>query len=127
KSGLVRIMLGELGGVVDVKPLTSDFEGYELRRDGLPLAYVIDSPAIDDEARAGEFVKRAFACDLIIWVTPAHASHAKRDRAALDALRERYAANPQRRMPPLIVVASQLDRVVPEAEWNPPYELDAPR
>ena len=127
KSRLARAMLGELGGVVDVKPLTSDFEGYELRRDGLPLAYVIDSPAIDDETRTGEFVKRAFACDLIIWVTPASASHLAHDRAALDALRERYAANPQRRMPPLIVVASQLDRVVPDAEWKPPYKLDAPR
>ena len=127
KSRLARAMLGELGGVVDVTPLTNDFEGYELRRDGLPLAYVIDSPAIDDEARAGEFVKRAFACDLIIWVTPAAASHVERDRAALDALRERYAANPQRRMPPLIVVASQLDRLVSAGEWSPPYELNAPR
>jgi len=127
KSRLARAMLGELGGVVDVTPLTNDFEGYELRRDGLPLAYVIDSPAIDDEARAGEFVKRAFACDLIIWVTPAAASHLERDRAALNALRERYAANPQRRMPPLIVVASQLDRLVSAGEWSPPYELNAPR
>jgi hypothetical protein len=126
KSTLVRAMLGELGGTVDVTPLTAGFEGYELRQEGLPLAYVIDSPGIDDEASTAEFVKRAFACDLIIWVAAAHALDIALDRAALDALRERFAANPQRRMPPLIVVAGHMDRLVPPGEWAPPYELDSP-
>jgi predicted GTPase len=126
KSRLVRAMLGELGDSVDVTPLTTDYEGYELRRDGLPLAYVIDSPAVNDDAQLAEFVKRAFVCDLIVWVTPAHAPDLARDRAALDALRERFAANPQRRMPPLIVVASQIDRLVPTEAWSPPYSIDAP-
>jgi uncharacterized protein len=126
KSTLVRAMLGELGGGVDVKPLTADFEGYELRREGLPFAYVIDSPGIDDEASTAKFVKRAFACDLIVWVVAADVEDVALDRAALDALRERFAANPQRRMPPLIVVVSHIDRIAPSEEWKPPYELDSP-
>ena len=127
KSTLVRAMLGELGGsTVDVTPLTAGFEGYELRQDGLPLAYVIDSPGAEDEASTSEFVKRAFACDLIIWVIAAHSADSARDRAALDALRERFAANPQRRMPPLIVVASHVDKLVPPGEWAPPYDLETP-
>jgi predicted GTPase len=125
KSALVRAMLGELGGTVDVTPLTASFEGYELRQEGLPLAYVIDSPGVGDAASTAEFVKRAFACDLIVWVVAAHAPDVALDRAALDALRERFAANPQRRMPPLIVVATHLDRLVP-GEWRPPYSLDPP-
>lgn len=126
KSALVRAMLEELGGVVDVRPLTADFGGYELRRDGLPLAYVIDSPAVDDDKRTTEFVKRAFACDLVIWIIAADAADRSADRAALDALRDRFTATPQRRMPPLIVVASHIDRIGGAAAWTPPYELEAP-
>jgi hypothetical protein len=48
------------------------------------------------------------------------------DRAALDALRSQFAANPQRKMPPLLVVASHVDRLTPAREWNPPYNVDAP-
>src|SRR5690606_11041583 len=55
-------------------------------------------------------VKRAFACDLVIWVAAAHETPTL-DGAALEALRARFAAHPQRRMPPLIVVASHIDRL----------------
>ena len=109
KSTLVNRMLGELRAGVDVLPLTAGFEGYELREEGLPPAYLIDSPGIDDENGVAEFVKRAFSCDLIIWV-----------------VRARFAADPARKMPPLIVVASHIDRLAPAREWAPPYNVDQP-
>src|SRR5690606_19096099 len=103
KSTLVNRMLNELRAGVDVLPLTASFESYELRQEGLPPAYLVDSPGIDDEHGVAEFVKRAFACDLIIWVAPAHRPDRALDRAALDAIRARFAADPARKMPPLIV------------------------
>ncbi len=126
KSTLVNRMLGELRAGVDVLPLTAGFEGYELREEGLPPAYLIDSPGIDDENGVAEFVKRAFSCDLIIWVAPAHRADRALDRAALDAVRARFAADPARKMPPLIVVASHIDRLAPAREWAPPYNVDQP-
>ena len=126
KSSLVNGMLGELSAGVDVLPLTAGFEGYELRQDGLPPAYLIDSPGIDDDAGVIELGKRAFACDLIVWVAAAHRADRALDRAALDALRARFAADPQRKMPPLIVVASHVDRLSPARDWAPPYNVDAP-
>lgn len=126
KSTLVNRMLGQLNAGVDVLPLTAGFEGYELRQEGLPPAYLIDSPGIDDEAGVGEFVKRAFACDLIIWVAPAHRADRALDRAALDAVRARFAADPQRKMPPVVVIASHIDRLSPAREWSPPYNVDTP-
>ena len=126
KSTLVNGMLGQLRAGVDVLPLTAGFEGYELRQEGLPPAYLIDSPGIDDEEGVAEFVKRAYSCDLIIWVVPAHRADRALDRAALDAMRARFAADPARKMPPLIVVASHIDRLAPAREWTPPYNVDAP-
>lgn len=126
KSTLVNRMLGQLRAGVDVLPLTAGFEGYELREEGLPPAYLIDSPGIDDEEGVAEFVKRAFSCDLIIWVVPAHRADRALDRAALDAMRARFAADPARKMPPLIVIASHIDRLAPAREWAPPYNVDQP-
>src|SRR5690606_31789205 len=126
KSTLVNRMLGELRAGVDVLPLTAGFEGYELREEGLPPAYLIDSPGIDDENGVAEFVKRAFSCDLIIWVAPGHRADRALDRAALDAIRARFAADPARKMPPVIVVASHIDRLAPAREWAPPYNVDTP-
>ncbi|MFO7285264.1 MAG: GTPase [Gammaproteobacteria bacterium] len=126
KSTLVNRLLGELGAGVDVLPLTAGFEGYELRHEGLPPAYLIDSPGIDDTDGVAEFVQRAYACDLIVWLAPAHRADRALDRAALDAVRAKFAADPARKMPPLIVVASHIDRLTPAREWSPPYNVDAP-
>ncbi len=126
KSTLVNRMLGDLRAGVDVLPMTAGFEGYELRQDGVPPAYLIDSPGIDDEHGVAEFVKRAFACDLIIWVSAAHRADRALERAALDAVRARFAADPARKMPPTIVVVSHIDRLSPVREWSPPYNVDSP-
>ncbi|HEX7079442.1 MAG TPA: GTPase [Gammaproteobacteria bacterium] len=126
KSTLVNDLLGELGAGVDVLPLTAGFEGYELRQSGLPPAYLIDSPGVDDDAGVAELVDRAFACDLLVWVTAAHRPDRALDRAALDAVRGRFGAEPARKMPPLVIVASHVDRLSPAREWAPPYNVDLP-
>ncbi len=126
KSALVNGLLGELSAGMDVLPLTSGFEGYELRHEGVPAASVIDSPGVDDARGVTGLVERAFACDLVVWVVPAHRPDRALDRAALEALRGRFAADPQRKMPPLVVVASHIDRLSPLREWAPPYNVDAP-
>lgn len=126
KSTLINGLLGEIGAGVDVLALTAEYEGYVLQQEGLPPAYLIDSPGIENEAGIAKLVERAFACDLVIWVIGAHRADRKLDRAALGALRARFAASPERRVPPLIVVASHIDRLRPVREWAPPYNVDTP-
>lgn len=126
KSTLVNGLLGELDAGVDALPLTSGFDGYELRQEGVPSIHLIDSPGVDAEAELSGFVERAFACDLVLWIAPANRADRAVDRAALDAMRARFAAEPARKMPPLIVVASHVDRLSPMREWAPPYNVDGP-
>jgi hypothetical protein len=126
KSTLVNALIGDLAAGVDVLPMTADYEGYELRQEGMPPAFLIDSPGIENDASVKILVNRALACDLVVWVAAAHRADRLLDRAALDALRARFAANPQRKMPPLIVIASHVDRLSPAREWNPPYDVAAP-
>src|SRR5690606_567554 len=54
KSALVNRMLGQLRAGVDVLSLTAGYEGYELRQEGMPPAYLIDSPGVDDERGIAE-------------------------------------------------------------------------
>lgn len=126
KSTLVNALLGELAAGVDVLPMTAGFQAYELVDDGAPAACLIDSPGIDSDARVDELVNRAFACDLVLWVVPAHRADRRLDRRALDTLRARFGENPQRKMPPVVVVASHVDRLSPPREWSPPYNVEAP-
>ncbi len=127
KSTLANALLGALRAGVDVLPATAGFEGYELRQEGMPVAWLIDSPGLEDAAGEAELAARAAACDLVIWVAAAHRPDRAADRRALDSLRARFAADPRRKMPPVIVVASHVDRLPPVREWSPPYDVAEPR
>lgn len=126
KSTLVNALLGALRAGVDVLPATEEFEGYELRQADAPAVWLIDSPGLEDETGQSRLTSRAFACDLILWVTAAHRADRGAGRRALDALRARFAEDPRRKMPPLIVVASHIDRLPPAREWTPPYNVAEP-
>jgi predicted GTPase len=125
KTTLVNALLGGLRAGVDAVP-TTVFEGYELQQNGVPAAYLIDSPGLDDDPGVDELTARGYHCDLILWVVPADGSDRELDRRALAALRARFAENPQRSMPPLVVVASHIDRLEPGQEWVPPIDLNVP-
>ncbi|HEU4617030.1 MAG TPA: GTPase [Gammaproteobacteria bacterium] len=126
KSTLVNALLGTLRAGVDVLPATVEFEGYALEHAGSADAWLIDSPGAEDEAGEAELTKRTTACDLILWVVAAHRADREADRKFLDRLRARFAADPRRKMPPIIVVASHIDRLPPVREWNPPYNVAEP-
>lgn len=126
KSTLINALLGGLRAGVDVLPATEEFEGYELRQENAPAAWLIDSPGLEDEIGQAQLTSRAFACDLIVWVTAAHRADRGAGSRALDALRARFGEDPRRKMPPLIVVASHIDLLAPAREWSPPYNVAEP-
>ncbi len=126
KSTAINALLGDLAAGVDVLPLTAGYAGYELRENGAPAVALIDSPGLDDEAQLAELVSQARQSDLIVWVVAAHRADRRLDRLALDALREAWQQDPSLRMPPIVVVASHIDRLSPVREWEPPYNVEAP-
>jgi uncharacterized protein len=126
KSTLVNALVGDVAAGVDVLPLTAKFQGYELRQDGAPAASIIDTPGIENEGGVRSIERHALECDLILWVIAAHRADRALDRKALDAVRARFAQDPRRKMPPLVVIATHVDRLPPVREWEPPYNVDTP-
>jgi predicted GTPase len=66
-------------------------------------------------------MEKAAGSDLVLWVTAAHRADRDADRKALDAFRAHFASRLNRRRPPVILVATHIDRLRPFGEWAPPY------
>lgn len=123
KSALVNALAKEARAATDALPATSAFTPYRLEREGLPAALVIDSPglAASPDALAG-LIEKAADSDLVLWLVAAHRADREVDRKALDALRAHFATRLNRRRPPIILVATHIDRLRPFGEWAPPYD-----
>ena len=126
KSSLVNALAEEVKSAVDVLPATAQFTPYRLTRDGLPAALIVDSPGLKaDTQNHDALCEAAIDTDLILWVSAANRADREPDRAALDAVRRTFAARPNRRPPPILLVLTHIDRLRPFLEWQPPYDLAA--
>ncbi|WP_006747796.1 GTPase family protein [Thioalkalivibrio paradoxus] len=126
KSSLINVLLGEVAAPADVLPGTAEALGYRLQRPGAGEFQLIDTPGIGPGTDLADLAEQAFACDLIVWVVAAHRADRALDRAGLDAIRGHFAQHPERSLPPVLIVASHIDRLSPAREWSPPYDLERP-
>ncbi|WP_019623622.1 GTPase family protein [Thioalkalivibrio thiocyanoxidans] len=126
KSTLVNALLGEYRAATDVLPLTAEQEGYLLTlADGQELL-LVDTPGLGDRMDVDTLVEAAQTADLVLWVAPAHQADRSPDHEALQAVRRFFEERPERRQPPIRIVASHIDRLSPAREWEPPYAIDPP-
>lgn len=126
KSSLVNALAQEVRVVADVLPRTDAFTVHTITRDGVALVRLVDSPGIAAGGDIDAIAARAAASDLLVWVVAADRPDRDLDRRALAALRNWFAARPDRRRPPVLVIASHVDRLRPFHEWSPPYDIAAP-
>jgi hypothetical protein len=125
KSSLINALAGEVEAVIDTVPATKAFTTYRLTRAGLPAAMITDSPGLTTLKAVPGLVAAADGCDMVLWVASATRAARELDRAALAAIREHFAAKPNRHRPPMLLVLTHIDKLRPFKEWTPPYDLDA--
>lgn len=126
KSSLVNALLEDVVAGVDVLRTTAAATAYELRLDGTPEALLIDTPGLGADQSEHALVDLVWDSDCVVWVTAAHRADRAAERRALEAIRARFHTDPRRSPPPLLVVASHIDRVSPAREWMPPYDIATP-
>lgn len=125
KSSLVNALAQSVKAAADALPATRDFAAITVTREGTPEISLIDSPGLDADAPLQEHIEEALSADLIILAVPANRADRNVERAALVAMRAAFAEDVDRRMPPIVVAATHVDRLRPFGEWSPPYDLDA--
>ena len=125
KSSLVNALANAVEAAVDVVPATASFTAYRLTHEGLPAALLIDSPGLTGDARSIDAPDRGRRQlrHGAVGRAPRRAPRATIDAAALDAIRAHFAAEPNRRRPPMLLVLTHIDALRPFNEWQPPYDL----
>ena len=128
KSSTLNALAGEIRGEVSPLPGRNDVVEHIVRQDGKPVLVLVDPPGIGpDAARNARLETLAHRADMVLWVISATQPARQSDVAALRALRSSFAAELDRRPPPILVVLTHIDQLRPAAEWNPPYNVVTPR
>jgi hypothetical protein len=125
KSSLVNALANAVEAAVDALPATRSFAAYRLTHEGLPAALIVDSPGLAATKDIAPLIERAGDCDMVLWVSAATRAARDIDRTALTAIREHFAAQSNRRRPPMLLVLTHVDTLRPFDEWDPPYDLES--
>jgi predicted GTPase len=126
KSSLLNSLANTVEAEVNAVPATTQTIAYKLSHEGLPTALLIDSPGLTTRDSLPALIDNALHADMVLWVSSATRAAREVDRQALAAIRDRFAAEPNRRRPPMLLVLTHIDGLRPFGEWEPPYDLTAP-
>ena len=131
KSSLINALFGEIKSAEGLLPTTPEITPYVLERDGLQQAIVLDSPGYGGltHENVPEALKQEWAkVDVILMVCNAAQAARQADAQQLDAIRRYFQEECQNQtLPVILAVATQIDRLRPLREWQPPYNIQDPK
>ena len=129
KSSLVNALADNMVAEVSRLPATRDIQVHKCRLDGVDAIHLVDLPGLDaDAGREQQLLEQVTNCDLVIWMLTANQPARSLDVQFQGRIDAYYAqpGNRSRKRPVIIGVLSQVDRLKPVADWNPPFDLDHP-
>ncbi|MDD1644681.1 MAG: 50S ribosome-binding GTPase [Methylococcaceae bacterium] len=131
KSSLINALFGEIKSAEGLLPTTPEITPYVLERDGLQQVIVLDSPGYGGltHENVPEALKREWAkVDVILMVCNAAQAARQADFQQLEAIRRYFQEECQNQtLPVILAVATQIDRLRPVREWQPPYNIQDPK
>ncbi len=119
KSSLINTLFKAELAVVDVLPSTDRLNSYRWQAETGETLTLWDTPGYEQASRAdlrSQVLDCAHQADLLLLVTPALDPALQMD---VDFLREMHATVAEL---PAIAIVSQVDRLRPIREWEPPYD-----
>ena len=121
KSTLVNALLNENHAETDMAPTTSSLTAHALDIDGIPCR-LIDSNGIDGTVSLRDQICHEMTqSDMVIWVVRANRPARTPDAALMQEFKQWFSQHPDRRKPPIILVASCADQLL--AGWPYPESI----
>ena len=124
KSSLLNALLGVAQVPIGLTRPSETFAHYRLEQPTVGDLVLVDSPGLEQMPRES-WLKQVRESDLILWVTAANRADRAADQRGLASLRALTASDPRLSAIPLVLVATQADRLDPPLEWSPPYDPTA--
>ncbi|MEM8780028.1 MAG: GTPase, partial [Cyanobacteria bacterium P01_G01_bin.49] len=118
KSSLINTLFNTERAEVDVLPSTDDFHSYHWESPTGESLTLWDTPGYEQISRADfrqQVLDYSTEADLLLLVTPALDPSLEMDVSFLDAVKSDVTDLP------IIVIVTQVDRLRPLREWQPPY------
>jgi hypothetical protein len=119
KSSLINTLFQEERAAVDVLPSTDQITQYRWETPAQESLILWDSPGYEQVDRADlrrQVLQQAARADVLILVTPALDPALEADMAFLKEVSQ------ERPEEPVFLVLTQVDRLRPVREWQPPYD-----
>ena len=119
KSSLINTLFQSELALVDVLPSTDKIQNYQWQTANGESLMLLDSPGYEQASREdlrSLVLTYAATADLLLLVTPALDPALQMDLDFLQALKSVRADLP------IVVIVTQVDRVRPLREWEPPYD-----
>jgi len=129
KSSLINALQQDLLAEVSAVPSTDEVTVYQCTLGQDQVLSLVDLPGLDaTPANRALALREITQSDLVLWLLKADQPARQLDQDLMRVLDAFYAdrANLSRKQPPLIGVLNQVDRLKPQADWDPPYDLNAP-
>lgn len=127
KSSVVNALLGESRAEIDILPATDGKTIYDCSLDDMELLQLVDLPGLDGNAKVEKTIlEEAKMANVILWVLKANQPARALDsefKKKLDAFYQKP-ENRSRKRPVIIALLTQVDKLKPVSEWQPPYDLD---
>lgn len=130
KSSIINALVGSIVAEVNQLPSTRSATVYQAKLDhNVDALHLVDLPGLDGKPENDDYLlEQMMQSDVVLWVLKAN-----QPARALDTkFKEQWQAwlnDPKqraRRQPILLGILNQVDRLAPQHEWQPPYDLQNP-
>lgn len=123
KASLINAIAQRQLAIVDATPNSIKPQSYLLHHEDFPSTLIVESQSYQDMQPTKErqsLLKQASKSDVVIFVLAATNAAYQLDKCILDSLKQLDNG------PRLIFALTQIDKLRPFREWNPPYNLLQP-